>query len=222
MISETDNLWIKICGIRDVDTAVCVADLGADAIGLNFYAKSPRHVPDIETARNIVAAVPDHVQTVGVFVNHTSREIADICAATGIDLVQLHGDEPDNIFDELGDLRVIRALRIDGDPQDTTTSLLQRYQSLQSAPEAWLIDARVEGAFGGTGQTVDWNYYAPVQRSEWLPLILAGGLRAENVGEAISIVHPFGVDVASGVESSPGVKDLALVEQLISNCRQAG
>jgi phosphoribosylanthranilate isomerase len=219
MSSAAEQLWIKICGIRDVATAVRVAELGADAIGINFYAGSPRCVADVATAAAIVTALPASVEAVGVFVNHSARQIREICTATGLTSVQLHGDEPDSTIDELSDLTVIRAIRIEQDVAAQTAALLAGYAKLTRPPSAWLVDARVPGSYGGTGQTVDWTQLSPEQRRGWPRLILAGGLTPENVAEAVAIVRPDGVDVASGVESAAGVKDLQRVECFIAACR---
>lgn len=222
MNSGARQLWIKICGIRDVETAVRVAGLGADAVGINFYAGSPRHVADVETAAAIVEALPAGVEAVGVFVNHTAAQIREICTATGLSTIQLHGDEPDSLIDELSDLQVIRAIRVGEDVAAQTAALLAGYTNLTRPPSAWLVDARVPGAYGGTGQTLDWTQLAPEQRRGWPQLILAGGLTPGNVAEAVAIVRPDGVDVASGVESAGGVKDLHLVEQFIAASGGAG
>ena len=221
MIGDVAHLWVKICGVRDVATAVSVAELGADAIGINFYAGSPRQVADVATAAAIVETLPSGVEAVGVFVNHTVEQIRQTCAAAGFTTVQLHGDEPDRLIDELSELQVIRAIRIGEDVAAQTTTLLAGYTKLIRPPSAWLVDARVSGAYGGTGQTVDWTQLAPKHRHGWPRLILAGGLTPDNVAEAIAIAQPEGVDVASGVESTVGVKDLHLVERFINACRRA-
>lgn len=222
MSSGLEQLWIKICGIRDVETAVRVCDLGANAIGINFYAASPRHVADVATAAAIVEAVPPGVESVGVFVNHTVEQIRQICAATGLRTVQLHGDEPDSVIDELSELQVIRAIRVGEDVATQTAALLADYAQLIRPPSAWLVDARVPGTYGGTGHTLDWPQLAPERRRGWPRLILAGGLTPDNVAEAVASVRPEGVDVASGVESATGVKDLHLVERFVNACRGAG
>jgi phosphoribosylanthranilate isomerase len=222
MSSGAKQLWIKICGIRDVETAVRVANLGANAVGINFYASSPRHVADVETAAAIVESLPAGVEAVGVFVNHTAEQIREICAATGLGTAQLHGDEPDSLIDDLTDLKVIRAIRIGEDVAAQTAALLAGYETLHRPPSAWLVDARVPGAYGGTGQTLDWTQLSPTQRQGWPRLILAGGLTPDNVAEAVAIVRPDGVDVASGVELAAGVKDLQQVERFITACRGAG
>lgn len=212
-------MWVKICGIRDVETALGVAERGADAIGLNFYAGSPRCVESTRAA-TIVQALPPRVTPVGVFVNHSVEEIREICREVGLETVQLHGDEPVTLVEELAEFRVIRALRLD---EDATALGAQSPDSgTPRQPWAWLVDARVEGVYGGTGQTLRWDRLTPENRSDpWPPLILAGGLTPENVGEAIQLVRPWGVDVASGVESALGVKDLTRVAQFVRVARDA-
>ncbi|MCA9075709.1 MAG: phosphoribosylanthranilate isomerase [Planctomycetaceae bacterium] len=215
------HLWIKICGIRDVPTALAVAECGADAIGLNFYDQSPRCV-DTTSARGIVESLPSHVSPVGLFVNHSIDEIRRIATTCGITTVQLHGDEPASMIGELSDYRVIRALRTDGDFASLASQQMNESQQVGAMPWAWLVDSRSPHAYGGTGETVDWEPLAHEQRSpEWPPLVLAGGLTPENVADAVRTVQPWGIDVASGVESSPGVKDLEMVKVFISRARAA-
>ncbi len=214
-------MWVKICGIRDVTTALEVAGLGADAIGLNFYPGSARNI-DLETARDVVRELPPNVTPVGLFVNATADEIRHTCETCGLMTVQLHGDEPPEYLQQLSGLKVIRALRIGADVKSVVTRELEACRELGVRPWAWLVDARVEGAYGGTGEAVDWEQYAPSQRtSAWPPLILAGGLRPENLRAAVDIVCPWGVDVASGVESEPGVKDPRRVAAFVEIARAA-
>ncbi|MEZ6051829.1 MAG: phosphoribosylanthranilate isomerase [Planctomycetaceae bacterium] len=213
--------WIKICGIRDVTTATGIVEAGADAIGLNFYDRSPRCV-DVSVARQIVDALPSDVTPVGLFVNHTADEIRRIVSETGLTTVQLHGEEPTSLIAELAEFRIIRALRTDGDFEPLATQLIQECNQTGATPWAWLVDARSPDAYGGTGEKVDWESLSPEHRpDEWPPLVLAGGLTPENVAEAVTMVQPWGIDVASGVEASPGVKDLKLVEAFIHRARGA-
>lgn len=213
-------MWIKICGIRDAETAAAVGALRPDAIGLNFYAKSVRSVTAREAAA-IVAALPGGVEPVGVFVNHALDEIRAICAACGLNTVQLHGDEPPELVTQLRPLRVIRAIRLG---RDAASSSLQAVAALGQGGwpvRAVLVDAHVPGSYGGTGEAAPWDVLSGGWRREWPPLILAGGLTAENVAEAVRAVRPWGIDVASGVESSPGVKDLDRVARFIKAARIA-
>lgn len=213
-------IWIKVCGVRDVDTARAVADSGANAVGLNFYRPSPRHVNE-GVAAEIVAALPAGVTAVGVFVNHSAEEIRRVCHACGISTVQLHGDEPASLLSELQGLQIIRALRTSGDLRRLADGELSQCQLRGVAPWAWLVDARVPHLYGGSGESVDWEEVAAARRDNWPPLILAGGLTPENIVRATQTVKPWGVDVASGVESSPGVKDPVLVARFISRIREA-
>jgi phosphoribosylanthranilate isomerase len=212
---------IKICGITSVDDAMAVARAGADAIGLNFYPRSPRCIP-LDTARGIVAALPDGIVKVGLFVN---SPLADVCLAyhnLHLDLIQLHGDEPPEYIAQLGDRPVMRAFRVAGSDLGPVNEYLARCRELQSLPSLVLLDSLVPGQFGGTGQTADWSAAKEYVAQPGLPpLVLAGGLTADNVAEAIAAVRPAAVDVASGVESSPGRKDPAAVEAFVRAARAA-
>lgn len=218
-------MWIKICGISDVETARSVAQLGPNAVGLVFYGQSPRCVSP-RTAAAIVRSLPDGVEPVGVFVNHSAEEIESTCRQCGIRTAQLHGDEPPESLARLQDtapeLNLIRAYRLGSESLDGWEAYLVVSRELGVELTACLIDARIEGHYGGTGQTVSWNRLAQeYRRDEWPPLILAGGLRPENVPDAIRTAVPWGVDVSSGVESSPGQKDLECVARFIDAARQA-
>jgi phosphoribosylanthranilate isomerase len=213
-------MWIKICGIRDVETAQTVAQAGADAIGLNFYAQSSRVIAP-ELAAEIVAALDGAAEPVGVFVNHSAAEIRAICRQCGLRTIQLHGDErADQLADLSRDYRVIRAFRVGAEGLLSASRYLDDCRRLNARPLACLVDANVPGQFGGTGQTAPWETLAREYKStEWPPLILAGGLRHDNVLQAIATVGPWGVDVAGGVESSVACKDTALVRQFMLNAR---
>ncbi len=221
-------MWVKICGIRDAATAAAGARFGPDAIGLNFFDASPRCVAR-DVAATIVRALPEHVEPVGVFVNHRPEVVAEICGQSGINTVQLHGDEtPDDLAALVranDSLKLIRAFRMEmgADSLAPLNDYLDRCTQLGVTPVGCLIDAFSRSAYGGTGKAVDWTQLANGYRREsWPPLILAGGLTPANLSQAIDVVHPWGVDVAGGVESSPGVKDLALVERFIGIARQLG
>ena len=211
-------MWIKICGIRDVPTALAVARAGADAIGLNFYAQSPR-VVDPAMAAEIVAALDGAAEPVGVFVNHSLADVRAICRQCGLRTVQLHGDEPPEQVAELShDYRVIRAFRVGIEGMHSAEEYLDACRRLNAMPWACLVDASVPGRFGGTGQTAPWETLArDYKTAEWPPLILAGGLRPDNVSQAIAVVEPWGVDVAGGVESSAACKDIELVREFVRN-----
>jgi phosphoribosylanthranilate isomerase len=214
-------MWIKICGIRDVDTAVAVADCGVQAIGLNFYERSPRVVaPDV--AAQIVKRLPAAVEPVGLFVNHPVAEVRRVARLCGLRTVQLHGDEPPESIGELGAFRVIRAFRVGHEGLSAVAEYLDRCRELGSLPWACLLDARVEGVYGGTGKTAPWEAIRREYRpAHWPPLILAGGLSSENVASAVRMVRPWGVDVSGGVESAVACKDPARVQQFVAALRCA-
>jgi len=217
-------MLVKICGIRDVDTALAAAAAGADAIGLNFYAQSPRVVtPAVaaEIAAQVRSAPGNAVEAVGVFVNHSAGEIRTICRSCDLTTIQLHGDESPELVAELSaEFRIVRAFRIGLEGLDSLVRYLDACARLDALPWACLVDARVEGQYGGTGHTAPWELLARDYRTdEWPPLILAGGLRPDNVAEAIRVVHPWGVDVAGGVESAVACKDAALVRQFVQNAK---
>lgn len=219
-------MWVKICGIRDVQTARGVAALRPDAIGLNFYAKSPR-VVDARTAAEIVRDLPDGVEPVGLFVNHTVDEVVALCTEVGLRSAQLHGDETPRQVAELQhrlpSVKIIRALRVGPDGIESIKNYLSECERLGVKLAACLVDALVDGVYGGSGKTVAWDAIAASHRGpDWPPLVLAGGLNPQNVAQAIAAVAPWGVDVASGVETSPGKKDLAAVKSFIENSRDAG
>ena len=217
-------MWVKICGIRDTATAENVAKLMPDAIGLNFYAQTPRAV-SVETAAEIVRQLPREIDPVGLFVNHAVEEIRSICDQCNIRTVQLHGDELPQLLADLQaddtEMKIIRAYRMGTEGLDPLEKYLADCDRLNTKIFACLIDAQVEGMYGGSGQTAPWDRLAEDdQRDKWPRLILAGGLTPENVSIAVRTVRPWGVDVAGGVESSPGEKDLKLVERFITTARE--
>lgn len=218
-------MWVKICGVRDEQTAEAVCQLLPDAIGLNFYAKSPRSVSK-DMATRISKQMPAGVLRVGVFVNHSINEIEDLANVCSLDWIQLHGDEPAEqiaeLHDRLPSLPLLRAWRTAGDDLRDLSEYLRTCQSLGVSFTGCLIDSRVVGSYGGTGHTVSWSALnTSYRRDIWPPLILAGGLTPENVSAAIQATAPWGVDVASGVESPAGVKDLEQVRRFIANARSS-
>ena len=214
-------MWVKICGITNRDDACAIAEFGPDAIGLNFYEPSRRYVsPD--QAREIVAALPEAVEPIGLFVNHPQAEIRRICKHCGLKMIQLHGDETAEFIVDLAEFKIIRALRIGGDGLPRVADELATISTLGIRLSGCLIDAHVTGAYGGTGQTAPWSVLATEWNSnDWPPLILAGGLNPANVADAVREVHPWGVDVASGVEAQPGRQNLAKVRRFIQQARSA-
>lgn len=212
---------IKICGVTTVQDALAAAEAGADAIGLNFFPGSSRWV-DEQTASAIVHALPADVMKVGVFVNSADRLVLDIYDQIGLDLIQLHGDEPPEYLGALGNRPTLKAFRCAEDGLAPALAYLERCRELGRMPEMVLMDAFRPGHYGGTGATINWLTLVDHQTNrEMPPLVLAGGLRAETVAEAIAMVEPMAVDTASGVESSPGHKDPALIAAFVNAARQA-
>lgn len=210
------HVRVKICGITSPADAAQAAALGADLIGLNFYAKSPRCI-DEATARSIVQVLPTAVEPVALFVNELLERSQPIVNSLGIRTVQMHGN-----WDEClpTGTRMIVAFAVrDAISLRHITSYLDRCATKGDAPYAILVDAHVPGMFGGTGQVAPWHLLAGFDPG--VPLILAGGLTPENVAEAIRIVKPYAVDVASGVESSPGKKDADKMRRFIDAVRSA-
>ena len=201
---------VKICGITDVHDARLAARLGADALGFNFCPQSPRYVRP-ERAKAIVAVLPPLLTTVGVFVNERPETVMEICRKVGLDAAQLHGDEPPLTVDAVQGVRRIKAIRV---ASELDIALCRRYRV-----EAFLLDAYDPGRRGGTGRTFDWKLARAA--AQFGPIILAGGLTPDNVEEAIAAGAPYGVDVASGIESEPGRKDRALMAEFIYRARSA-
>ena len=223
--SSGAEMWVKICGIRDVETAARIVSLRPDAVGLNFFEKSPRHV-DRAVAAEISITLPTEIDAVGLFVNHELNDVADTAQQCGLTMIQLHGDEPPEFLAELkacsSKVKILRAFRVDDSGLTQVADYLAECRKLGVCLTGCLIDARVDGEYGGTGCTAPWDLLADQYDSErWPRLIVAGGLHPGNLADAIRVTRPFGVDVASGVESERGVKDLALVEGFIQAARQA-
>jgi len=190
----------KICGVTRVEDALAAVASGADAIGLVFYAPSPRYVT-VAQAADIVSALPPFVSAVGLFVNAEQAEIENVLAKVNLHLLQFHGDESEAACVQY-DLPYLKAVRVKQD-----TNLIQYAQTYRSA-SALLLDAYSEKAVGGTGEVFDWSL---IPNNLSLPIILAGGLTPENVTSAIDQVNPYGVDVSGGVEASKGIKDPAKI-----------
>ncbi|MGO8690850.1 MAG: phosphoribosylanthranilate isomerase [Thermoguttaceae bacterium] len=212
---------IKICGITGVEDALAVVRAGADAVGLNFYAGSPRHVTPQE-ARAILAVLPAEMVKVGVFVDTATEAICQIFDELGLDLIQLHGDQPPELLPRLGGRPVMRAFRIGAAGLDPVVRYLHTCDGLSCRPKFVLFDAYSDTQFGGTGEVIDQmlinEYNIRVDRSS---VVLAGGLTPANVAYAIRTVHPAAVDTASGVETSPGKKDQAAVAAFVQAARAA-
>jgi phosphoribosylanthranilate isomerase len=207
-------LRIKICGVTTPEDVRICADAGADAIGINFHPASPRFV-DPRQAPAILNAIPPLMAAVGVFVAQPFRQVCAIAYQLGLRGVQFYGD-PREAADPFP-FALIAACRIKN--KQSLDEIAAYLQAAPQKPAAILVDAYVEGEHGGTGKQAPWELLADFNPG--VPLILAGGLTPENVGEAIRIVRPAAVDVASGVESAPGKKDPAKVRQFIGNAREA-
>jgi phosphoribosylanthranilate isomerase len=190
---------IKICGITNLDDALLAAALGADALGFILYAKSPRYV-DPEVARQIIGQLPPFVAAVGVFVDEAATVVQEVAARAGLDWIQLHGQESPEYCRSLG-RKVIKAFRV----QDEGS--LRRLADYGGAAQALLLDTYKKGQVGGTGEIFDWHLARKAKN--YGPIILAGGLTAENVAQAIAAAGPAAVDAASGTEAAPGKKDPA-------------
>lgn len=199
---------IKVCGLTRVEDIQFVAASGADAIGLVFYEKSPRHVTSAQ-AQCLLAALPPFVTVVGLFVNASAEAVRAVLQQVALDVLQFHGEESPEFCRQFG-RPYLKAIRV-----KAGVDLLQcasRYADAQ----ALLLDAYVEGTHGGTGESFDW---ALIPHNLPLPVILSGGLHSGNVAAAISAVRPYAVDVSSGVEAAKGIKDAAKVAAFINEVK---
>lgn len=204
------NVRTKICGITRIEDALAAAEAGADAIGFVFYAKSPRAV-DVRQARAIIAALPPFITTVGLFVNASRCELSEILEVVPLDLLQFHGDETP--ADCEGYHRPwIKALRVR--LGDDLQAACEHYHGARGI----LLDTYVPGVPGGTGEAFDWSL-VPAGLSK--PIILAGGLSAGNVAQAIRQVRPYAVDVSGGVEQAKGIKDAGKIDAFLEAVRLA-
>jgi phosphoribosylanthranilate isomerase len=201
---------VKICGITNLADAQAAVEAGADALGFIFYEKSPRRMT-LPAIAKISKQLPPFIMRVGVFVNAAEELVARAIGECGLSLLQFHGDEPPEFCLRFG-LMSMKAFRI------------RDAESLKELPkyptEAWLLDAYSAENPGGTGEKFNWDLAVEAQKFG-KPVFLAGGLTPENVAAAVCKVQPFGVDVSSGVESSPGKKDHNKVRAFITNVRQA-
>lgn len=205
-----NRVKVKICGVRTLEEATAALDCGADALGFNFWPRSPRYV-EPRAAGEIIRNVSPLAAMIGVFVNEEAARIEDIFSGAGLNAVQLHGDETPEFCERLSSIRVIKAFRVG---EDFDLQMIRRYQLSMA-----LLDAGVKGSFGGTGKRFDWR--VAVEAKQIAPVILAGGLSVENVAEAIRFVMPHAVDVCSGVEAEPGRKDLNRMRKFMAAVAQA-
>lgn len=217
---------IKICGVRDVPTALACAEAGADAVGLVFVEGSARHV-SVEEARRIIQALPAFIEPVGLFVNAAPEYMTQVAHKVGLRQVQLHGSEPVSLARDLAPLSVLKAIGFSSGFHDAA-----RAWTNINAPNlsGLIVDAappagHAPGQAGGTGISFDWNALKAQLESfdtgKLLPLVLAGGLKPTNVANAITLLRPYAVDVSSGVESSRGVKSHPLIFEFCHRVRQA-
>jgi phosphoribosylanthranilate isomerase len=203
----TPDPILKVCGITRLVDALHALQQGATALGFVFWDRSPRQI-DTGQAKEIIAALPKGTTAVAVFVNESVEQVQEVVNVTGVSVVQLHGDETAGDFDRL-DCPLLRSVTLD-DLVETS----RRWP----AETTFLLDANDRVRRGGTGQAIDWDRAAVAARHH--RLVLAGGLTPLNVEEAIRTVRPRGVDVSSGVESSPGIKDFEKVSAFLANARR--
>jgi len=200
---------VKICGITRLEDALCAAACGADAVGFIFHPASPRYITP-ERARAIIARLPEGIATVGVFVNRKREAVEQTAEACSLDLIQLHGDESPAYCRQLPPGRVIKAV-------SPGTSEAVRALDLYDT-RAFLVDARDTGRYGGTGRRSDWELAIKIREAH--PLILAGGLDPGNIEEALAAVAPHAVDINSGCELAPGIKDHDRMRKIVALIRK--
>jgi len=197
----------KICGITNLSDAQCALENGTSAIGFIFYEKSPRAI-SIENAKIISDQITGEISRIGVFVNHEKDFIDEAIWEVPLNMIQLHGDESPEFCNQF-DVPVIKALRI---KDDASLSIMDQYKV-----DGFLLDTFSKDHYGGTGETFDWSL---LNKKSNTPIILSGGLNPENILDAISAVNPSAVDINSGVESSPGLKDHSKIEQLFNQLKK--
>ena len=202
------RIKVKICGTTSLKDAFLAVESGADAIGFIFYKMSPRNISQKE-AKEIILQLPPFIETVGVFVNETSDKINRIAEQCKLNSIQLHGEESPALCRRVK-RKVIKAFRVKN--ADSLKSIASYHVS------GFLLDSYNDGSKGGTGQVFDWNLALRVKKQG--PVILAGGLNPYNVFTAIHRVKPYGVDVCSGVEKSPGIKDHEKIREFIKSVRR--
>jgi phosphoribosylanthranilate isomerase len=207
MVVIDKQVKVKVCGMTSLKDALVAVEEGADAVGFIFYKKSPRSVT-MKTVREIVLELPPFVDTVGVFVDETAEQINKIADYCNLDIIQLHGDESPTFCKKIR-RRVIKAFRIKD---------MQSVKKLSGFLVCgFLLDTFSENLHGGTGKVFDWNLVLPAKK--FGPVIMAGGLTPNNVQQAIRQVRPYGVDVCSGVESEPGIKDHKKIRAFLKNAK---
>ena len=207
MNDRDTQVKVKICGMTNLKDVKVAVDCGVDAVGFIFYKKSPRSVT-MQVVKEIVLELPPFVNSVGVFVDETAEQINKIADRCNLDRVQLHGNESPTFCKKIR-RRVIKAIRVKD---------IQSLKKLSDYPvSSFLLDTFSEDQYGGTGKVFDWNLAYPAKR--YGPIILAGGLTPDNVLQAIQRIQPYGVDVCSGVESQPGIKDHKKMQIFLKNVK---
>ena len=207
MNDRDTQVKVKICGMTNLKDVKVAVDGGVDAVGFIFYKKSPRSVT-MQAVREIVLELPPFVDSVGVFVNETAEQINKIADRCNLDRVQLHGNESPTFCKKIR-RHVIKAIRVKD---------IQSLKKLSDYPvSSFLLDTFSEDQYGGTGKVFDWNLAYPAKK--YGPIILAGGLTPINVHQAIQRIQPYGVDVCSGVESQPGIKDHKKMKAFLKNVK---
>ncbi len=199
------KIKVKVCGITSLPDAMAAAEMGADALGFIFYQKSPRFI-GLERAREIISSLPPMVKAVGVFVNEEMETVKKTGEFCGLDLFQLHGEESPGFCKSL-EPRSLKAIRVKDEAR------AEDIHPYKGSVRGILLDTWSEDARGGTGKTFNWEIARSVVKELDLPVILAGGLNPQNIREAVTRVNPYAVDVGSGVEKAPGVKDHKLLEE---------
>ncbi len=204
------SVRVKICGITNLDDAMAAVDFGADALGFVFFKGSPRYISQ-DKAGTIIRRLPSFITTVGVFVNENTEQIEEIIKLTGIDVVQLHGDEPPEMCNI--SRRIIKAIRV------KSLESLDPLKNYKDKVSAFLLDTFTPDTLGGTGQRFNWDIAADAK--QFGRIILAGGLTPDNIADAIRRVRPYGVDVSSGVEEKKGKKDHTKLKLFIERAKIA-
>jgi phosphoribosylanthranilate isomerase len=199
---------VKICGITNLDDAMAAVDFGADALGFVFFKESPRYIP-CDTAASIIKNLPPFLTTVGVFVNEQPEHIENVITMIGIDVIQLHGEEPPERYTFTR--RVIKAMRVE------TFESLDPLINYRGKASAFLLDTFTPDLFGGTGKIFNWDI--ALEAKQFGRIILAGGLTPDNVAEAVRRVRPYGVDVSSGIEFERGRKDFKKMQLFIERAK---
>ena len=207
MMANNNQVKVKVCGMTNLKDTLLAVEEGSDAVGFIFYKKSPRSVT-MKLVREIVIELPPFVDTVGVFVDETAEKINKIADYCNLDMVQLHGDESPTFCKRMR-RRVIKAFRV------IDMQSVKNISNFQVS--GFILDTFSESLHGGTGKVFDWNLALPAKK--FGPVIMAGGLTPNNVRQAIQRVRPYGVDVCSGVESEPGIKDHKKIRVFLKNAK---